>query len=91
MGHNCHFSNCWPPTSDDHNFFFRTLFHVFLDSMERPLSHDYSHGPVEDSSDHKFSKHPCFGPSVQVAWLCRCEWSGFDMTIEWHVVGYCIG
>ena len=27
-----------PPTSDDHNFFVRTLFQMFLDSMEIPLS-----------------------------------------------------
>ena len=37
------------PTSDGHNFFVRTLFLVFLDSMESPLSIDYSHVPVEDS------------------------------------------
>ena len=49
MGHNCHFSDCWPPTSNGHNFFVRTPFQVFLDSMEIPLSQDSSHAPVEDS------------------------------------------
>ena len=27
-----------PPTSDGHNFFVRTPFQMFLDSMESPLS-----------------------------------------------------
>ena len=38
-----------PPNSDNHNFFFRTLFRVFLDSMESLLSQDSIHVPVEDS------------------------------------------
>ena len=38
-----------PPTSDDHNFFVRTPFQVFLDSMERKLSQDYRNVPLEDS------------------------------------------
>ena len=38
-----------PPASDDHNFFVRTSFRVFLDSMEIPLSHDSSPMPVKDS------------------------------------------
>ena len=38
-----------PPTSDDYNFFVRTPFQVFLDSMEIPLSQDSIHVPVEDS------------------------------------------
>ena len=42
----------WPPTSDGHNFFVRTLFRVFLDSMEIPLSQDPSHVPMEDSGCH---------------------------------------
>ena len=37
-----------PPTSDGHNFFVRTLFWVFLDSMESPLSQDYKNVPMED-------------------------------------------
>ena len=49
MGHNCHFSDCWPPTSDGHNLFVRISFRVFLDSMESPLSQYSSHIPVEDS------------------------------------------
>ena len=38
-----------PPTSDDHNFFVRTSFLVFLDSMEIPLSHDSNHMLVKDN------------------------------------------
>ena len=49
VGQNCHFSDCWPPTSDDHNFFIRTPFQVFLNSMEIPLNQDSIHVPVEDS------------------------------------------
>ena len=47
--------NCVAPhtfkslTSDNHNFFLRTLFRVFLDSMESPLSQDSNHVPLEDS------------------------------------------
>ena len=36
-----------PSTSEGHNFFVRTPFQVFLDSMESPLSQDSSHMPVE--------------------------------------------
>ena len=32
-----------PPTSEGHNFFVRTPFWMFLDSMEIPLSKDSSH------------------------------------------------
>ena len=56
MGHNCHFSNCWPSNSDGHNFFVRTPFRVFLDSMEIPLSQDSSRMPLEDSGDHNFAE-----------------------------------
>ena len=34
------FSNFVPLTSDDHNFFVRIPFEVFLDSMESPLSQE---------------------------------------------------
>ena len=37
-----------PPTSDGHNFFVRTPFWVFLDSMEISLSYDSIHILVED-------------------------------------------
>ena len=37
----------WPLTSDDHNFLVRTLFWVFLDSMESPLSQESIHIPME--------------------------------------------
>ena len=49
VGHRGHFLFCLPPTLDDHIFRVRTLFGVFLDSMERPLSQDYFHAPVEGS------------------------------------------
>ena len=49
MGHSGHISDCVPPTSDDHIFRVQTLFWVFLDSMESPLSQDYFHVPVEGS------------------------------------------
>ena len=48
VGHNCHFSDCWPPTSNGHNFFVRTLFRVFLDSMEIPLSLEFIHIYLDD-------------------------------------------
>ena len=38
-----------PATSNDHNFFVRTPFWVFLDSMESPFSQDSNHVPLEDS------------------------------------------
>ena len=38
-----------PPTSEGHNFFFRTPFRVFLDSMESPLSKDSINMLVEGS------------------------------------------
>ena len=38
-----------PPTSDGHNFFVRTPFWVFLNSVESPFSQYYSHVPVEDN------------------------------------------
>ena len=37
-----------PLTSDDHNFFVRTPFEVFLDSMESPLSQESRFMSVED-------------------------------------------
>ena len=52
MGHNCHFSDCWPPTSDDHNFFVRTPFRVFLDSMKIPLSLKFIHIYLNDIGIH---------------------------------------
>ena len=42
-------SHVRPPTLDDHNFFIRTPFWVFLDSMEIPFSQYFIHVPVEDS------------------------------------------
>ena len=57
MGHNCHFFNCWPPTSDDHNFFVRTPFWVFLDSMERTLSLELIHIYLDDIGIHIRSRN----------------------------------
>ena len=37
-----------PPISKGHNFFVRTPFRVFLDSMESQLSQEYIHMPDED-------------------------------------------
>ena len=57
MGHNCHFSDCWPPTSDGHNFFVRTPFQVFLNSMERPLSLKFIHIYLDDIGFHIRSRN----------------------------------
>ena len=42
-------------TSDEHNFFVRTPFEVFMDSMESPLSQESRFMPVED----KWGSQPC--------------------------------
>ena len=42
-------------TSDEHNFFVRTPFKVFLDSMESSLSQESRFMPVED----KWGSKPC--------------------------------
>ena len=42
------FSHVGPPTSEGNNFLVRIPIQVFFDSMESPLSQDYSHVPVED-------------------------------------------
>ena len=47
VGHDGHFLDCWPPTSDGYNFFIQNMFGVFLDSMEIPLSQASSHMLVE--------------------------------------------
>ena len=36
-----------PPTLEGHNFFVRTPFRVFLDSMESPLSQDFIYMTME--------------------------------------------
>ena len=38
-----------PSTSEGHNSFIRTPIWVFLDSMESPLSQEYTHFPEEDN------------------------------------------
>ena len=42
------FSHVGPPTSEGHNFIVPIPIRVFFDSVERPLSQDCSHVPVED-------------------------------------------
>ena len=49
------FSNFVSLTSDEHNFFVRTPFEVFLASMEIPLSQESRFMPVED----KWGLQPC--------------------------------
>ena len=49
------FSNFVSLTSDEHNFFVRTPFEVFLDFMESSLSQESRFMPVED----KWSSQPC--------------------------------
>ena len=46
-GHRRHFLFCLPPTSNGYNFFVRTPFQVFLDSMKSPLSEESIHMHVE--------------------------------------------
>ena len=48
-------SNFVSLTSDEHNFFVRTPFEVFLDSMESQLSQESRFMPVED----KWGSQPC--------------------------------
>ena len=49
------FSNFVSLTSDEHNFFVRTPFEVFLDSRESPLSQESRFMPLED----KWDSQPC--------------------------------
>ena len=39
--------SCEAPTSDDHNFLVRSLFQVFLHSIERSLSLESDHMPLD--------------------------------------------
>ena len=55
FSHLCLFSSFVLLTSDDHNFFVRTPFEVFFDSMEIPLSQESRFMPVED----KWGSQPC--------------------------------
>ena len=57
MGHNCHFSDCWPPISNGHNLFVQTPFRVFLDSMENPLSLEFIHIYLDDIGIHIRSRN----------------------------------
>ena len=41
-----------PPTSDGHNFFVQTLFWMFLDSMESPLSLESINIYLDDIGTH---------------------------------------
>ena len=49
VGHKGHFLFCLPLTLDNHIFHVRTLFGVFLDSMESPLNQESFHVPLEGS------------------------------------------
>ena len=49
------FSSFVSLTSDEHNFFVRTPFEVFLDSMESSLSQKFRFRPMED----KWGSQPC--------------------------------
>ena len=53
-------SHVRPPTSDDHNFFVRTPFLVFLDSMKRELSQGSRNCPEEDSRQAYIFINICF-------------------------------
>ena len=46
-----------PPTSDGHNFFVRTPFQMFLDSMESPLSLESIHIQVDNIGTHIRSRN----------------------------------
>ena len=52
-----------------HNSFVRTTYLVFLDSMERSLSLEYGHIPVNGICTHIYFEILIVSPSVQIAWL----------------------
>ena len=68
-----------PPTSEGHNFFVRTLFWVFLDSMESPLNQDSNWMPVEGSGYWSWRERG--DRAGRVGWLgraaCSCVTSNF--------------
>ena len=64
--------HAWPPTSNDHNFFIRTLFWVFLDSMEIPLSQYFIHILWRTVGGNNLLKYMFF----QGYWLVRPGWLG---------------
>ena len=66
VGHRGHFLFCLPPTLDDHIFHVRTLFRVFLDSMESPLSQDYFHVSWKVVGVHNLSEKLCLGAGYLV-------------------------
>ena len=49
-----------PPNSEGHNYFVRTLFRVFSDSMKSPLTQDSIHMPVDGSG--------CWGLPSRAGW-----------------------
>ena len=61
-----------PPTLKGHNFFVRTPFRVFLDSMEIPLSQDSIHITVENSRCQENLGQ------VRSARPCQVSSAGFD-------------
>ena len=54
-GYMRHFLFCLPQTSNGYNLFVRTLFRMFLDYMERPLSQESIHMHV----DGNWCLQPC--------------------------------
>ena len=82
VGHNCHFSDCWPPTSNDHNFFVRTPFRVFLDSIENPLSLEFIHIYLDDIGINIRSRNheKIVGPASS-AWVTI---HGKPLTLDGH-------
>ena len=66
-----------PLTSEGHNFFIRTLFRVFLGSMESPLSSNSIHVLVEGSGYWRW-----LARAGRVGWPGRagysCETSNFE-------------
>ena len=57
-----------PPTSEGHNFFDRTLFWVFLDSMESPLCQD-SRNKLLDGSRGAQTGQITSAKSGQLGWV----------------------
>ena len=58
----------WPPTSEGHNSFVRTLFRVFLDSVEIPLSLESNH-MIFNGIWYPNMENMIVVPSVQIAWV----------------------
>ena len=62
--------SCEAPTSDDHNFLVRSPFQVFLDSMERSLSIESDHMPVDGILCSNIA-NPTSSGRANLLWLSR--------------------